>query len=70
MGEWRTCKRPDRHVATLICGYPLPCPWHTVVLDMTLEPPTLNEPVSANVSAKARRKLKEIANALCEARDA
>ncbi len=27
-----TCQSPDRHVAALVCGYPLPCPWHTVLV--------------------------------------
>lgn len=26
-----TCKKPDRDVPALVCGYPLPCPHHTVV---------------------------------------
>lgn len=24
------CKAPDRHEPKLVCGYPLPCPHHTV----------------------------------------
>lgn len=28
-----TCTKPDRDVPKLVCGYPLPCPHHTVVLD-------------------------------------
>ena len=28
-----TCQRPDRDVARLVCGYPLPCPHHTTILD-------------------------------------
>jgi hypothetical protein len=28
-----TCKHPDRDVPKLVCGYPLPCPHHTVVID-------------------------------------
>ena len=27
-----TCQRPDRHVSKLVCGHPLPCPYHTVVI--------------------------------------
>ncbi len=27
------CERPDRHVPKLMCGHPLPCPHHTVVID-------------------------------------
>lgn len=25
-------QRPDRHVPALKCGYPLPCPYHTVMI--------------------------------------
>lgn len=28
------CQRPDRDAPKLRCGYPLPCPHHTVVLDI------------------------------------
>ena len=27
-----TCAKPDRDVAALVCGYPIPCPWHTSVI--------------------------------------
>lgn len=29
----KTCKHPDRDVRGLLCGYPLPCPHHTLVLE-------------------------------------
>lgn len=29
-----TCKQPDRDTPKLVCGYPLPCPHHTAVLDL------------------------------------
>ncbi len=29
-----TCRRPDRDCPKLVCGYPLPCPHHTVVIDL------------------------------------
>jgi len=28
----RTCTKPDRDVAALTCGHPLPCPHHTVII--------------------------------------
>lgn len=28
-----TCGKPDRDVAALVCGYPIPCPWHTTVMN-------------------------------------
>lgn len=27
------CNHPDRHEPKLKCGYPLPCPYHTVIID-------------------------------------
>lgn len=29
-----TCHKPDRHAPRMVCGYPLPCPFHTVVADV------------------------------------
>lgn len=29
-----SCKSPDRHDARMVCGYPLPCPFHTLVADV------------------------------------
>ena len=28
------CKRPDKDVPKIICGHSLPCPRHTVVIDL------------------------------------
>lgn len=27
------CQQPDRDVPKLTCGYPLPCPWHTAIIE-------------------------------------
>jgi len=37
----KTCNRPDRDVAALVCGYPFPCPHHKEALDEEL--PTIEE---------------------------
>lgn len=29
------CAHADRHNAKLVCGYPIPCPFHTVMIDAT-----------------------------------
>lgn len=29
------CKQPDRDCPGLVCGYPLPCPHHTAIIDTT-----------------------------------
>ena len=33
MREKRLCVCPDRHEPSMLCGYPLPCPHHTVEID-------------------------------------
>lgn len=29
-----TCQKPDRDAPMLICGYPLPCPYHTINVEV------------------------------------
>lgn len=59
----KTCQRPDRDVSELICGYPLPCPWHTVVIDTRATPPTVTIPATAapQINSKTLGLLKQIA---------
>ena len=59
-----TCKHPDRDIAKLLCGHPLPCPWHTVTLDTTVEPPTMTIPLTAEAAWNAKTKLADILEAL------
>lgn len=33
MSDWEFCDQPDRHEPKLKCGYPLPCPHHTLVVE-------------------------------------
>ena len=64
------CKRPDRDVPGLICGYPLPCPYHTAIIDTTVDPPTVTIPIVADQPALTpvgRKRLKRIALALKDA---
>jgi len=58
-----TCKHPDHDCPKLLCGYPLPCPWHTVTIDANVTPPTVTIPVTSQM-AHARRELAEIGVAL------
>lgn len=60
------CKQPDRDTPELICGYPLPCPYHTVTIDMRAEPPTVTIPVTQPKAAQPEvlGLLKEIALSL------
>lgn len=59
------CERPDRHRPSLICGYPLPCPYHTVIIDTEADPPTLRIPITSEPD-HALRRLKDIARAIKE----
>lgn len=38
-----TCTKPDRDVPALQCGYPLPCPHHTVRVAVVVPPNFLEE---------------------------
>ena len=31
--EYGCCDKPDRHNPKLKCGHPMPCPYHTVIID-------------------------------------
>lgn len=59
-----TCKHPDRDCPKLMCGHPLPCPYHTAQIDLTKNPPTIIIPVTSEVAWKNRTKLSEIAEIL------
>ena len=62
------CQKPDRDVPELVCGYPIPCPWHTVIIDTTGEPATITIPATVSEAANPilLKKLKAIANVLTE----
>ncbi len=62
------CNKPDRDSPETICGYPIPCPWHTVLIDISPNPPTVTIPVTFPEAAnpKILRKLKKIAQILKE----
>ncbi len=55
------CKQPDRDCPRTVCGYPLPCPWHTYTIELSTAPT-----VTVPVTAKKRyvKKLSKIAEAL------
>lgn len=60
-----TCRHPDRDVPKLMCGYPLPCPHHTAIIDATVEPPTVTIPVTSDaMKLPARARLGQIGRAL------
>jgi hypothetical protein len=55
------CDKPDRDSPKMKCGYPLPCPFHTVIIDATKEPPTVTTPVTAQLTPRARRRVIDVA---------
>ncbi len=64
-----TCKHPDRDCPKLLCGHPLPCPWHTARLDLTKDPPEVIIPVTATAALESRARLAKIAEILAQAAD-
>jgi len=64
MKDVLTCRQPDRDCPKLLCGHPLPCPWHTAVIDTTVHPPTITIPVTAKAALASRSTLADIAAAL------
>jgi hypothetical protein len=61
-----TCTKPDHDVPSIICGYPLPCPWHTVVIDAAAGDVTI--PLASGAIGQEGR-LVEIADAIGFAAD-
>ena len=62
------CRRPDREFPGILCGYPLPCPYHTAVIDTTGAVPTVTIPVASVPAIKPAtlQALKEISQAIHE----
>ena len=58
MSEHATCQHPDRDCPKLVCGYPLPCPHHTAVIDT--DEKELRIPLTAKSAIRARKKLAEM----------
>lgn len=60
----RFCDQPDRDVPGIKCGYPLPCPYHTAIMEVGAEAFTITIPSHGTAVAKNIKKLKRIARAL------
>lgn len=41
------CQRPDHDISSILCGAPLPCPYHTVIIDTRPMMPTITIPATA-----------------------
>ncbi len=48
MSRALTCRRPDRDEPRMTCGYPLPCPHHTVIADVAKQ--TVTVPIGKGAS--------------------
>jgi hypothetical protein len=62
----RYCQQPDRDEPALVCGYPLPCPHHTVVIDVSGDQPRVEIPEHADAAVRQVDKLGKVARALHE----
>lgn len=63
MAKQLTCRHPDRDCPKLLCGYPLPCPWHTVTIHADKTPPVIEVPITATAALRNLGKLADIAEA-------
>lgn len=61
------CDKPDRDVPKIKCGYPLPCPHHTVIVDTTGEAVTVTTPIHSKAEA-ARGRLLQVGSAIKRSR--
>jgi len=61
MKKHLTCRHPDRDSPKLLCGYPLPCPHHTVKIHIGKNPPTVEIPITSD-AIKYRERLADIAS--------
>ena len=55
-----TCQHPDRDCPKLKCGYPMPCPHHTV----TLSQEGITIPPHRTLTGKQQQRLKELGEAV------
>lgn len=65
------CQRPDREASGILCGHPLPCPYHTVVIDTTGAVPTVTIPVAGTappIKKKTLKALKQISQIIHKGR--
>ena len=62
-----TCKKKDHDGFDLICGHPLPCPYHTVVIDVaaqTVQVPMGDGETFVTIPASRAGRLGDVAEAL------
>lgn len=59
------CSRPDIDVPGIKCGYPLPCPRHTAIIDASEDPVMV---IVQEANLKSIHHLRELAKAIKESR--
>ena len=59
-----TCKAPDRDCDGLRCGHPLPCPYHTAIIDVSEDPAQVIIPITAKAALRGKHHLEDIAATL------
>ena len=64
MTEHTNCQQPDRDAPKIKCGYPLPCPYHTVIIETAKTPSIVWPMLPTKADAKVLRKLEALAEAL------
>ena len=65
-----TCRHPDRDNQKMRCGYPLPCPHHTVTVDLGADPPTVTIPITSQAMRPiARRRVGQVVSGLVQIGD-
>lgn len=60
----KTCQHPDRDVPEITCGYPLPCPYHTVEIELGSKAAMATFPPEATAAIEHQEKVQSIVRAL------
>jgi hypothetical protein len=60
------CDNPDHDNPRLVCGYTLPCPWHTATIHTNKDPVTVEIPVTAKRALRERSFLADVADIVAE----
>ncbi len=58
------CQQPDRDEPRIKCGYPVPCPHHTITVDLTKKKPEITIPKRRRLAASALKRVDQIAGRL------
>ena len=58
------CTAPDRDAPEMLCGYPLPCPYHTAIIDVSNDPAIVKIPITAKAALRGKHHLEDIAAVL------